>query len=161
MRRRAIAALAAAMLLATTACNSGSAVAPADVDPTTIAYAAPLGVDFASMTKSATGLWEKDVATGTGPAAADGDIVTVKYRGYLPDGTDFSTLDASRDAASYTLGSRALIRGFSEGVVGMKAGGKRRLVIRPSLGYGINAIGIIPASSVLVFDVELISIGAP
>ncbi len=102
----------------------------------------------------------EDVASGAGDPAKKGDTVTVHYTGVLPDGTMF---DSSRDRGtpfSFTIGAGQVIQGWERGIAGMKAGGRRLLVIPPSLGYGGTANGKIPANSTLIFDVELISIGA-
>ena len=101
-----------------------------------------------------------DVTAGSGTAAAKGDTITVHYVGTLTDGTIF---DASRNHGdqgfSFTLGAGQVIRGWDEGLVGMKEGGVRKLVIPAALAYGDRAIGnVIPANSALLFEVELISV---
>lgn len=101
-----------------------------------------------------------DETVGTGAIAEAGDTVTVNYVGSLTDGTVF---DASANHGSsgftFTLGSGQVIKGWDEGIVGMKVGGKRKLVIPPSLAYGDQAVGsAIPANSTLVFEVELLKV---
>ncbi len=103
-----------------------------------------------------------DESVGIGAAAAAGDSVTVNYVGSLTNGTVF---DASANHAetvngfTFILGAGEVIRGWDEGIVGMKVGGKRKLVIPASLAYGDQAIGnIIPAGSTLVFEVELLKV---
>ncbi|MEP6690058.1 MAG: FKBP-type peptidyl-prolyl cis-trans isomerase [Gemmatimonadaceae bacterium] len=145
----------AAVVAAIAACG-GSTGPAADVDPRTITYAASLGVDFSTMTKTADGLWYKDNVAGTGPTAAAGSRVTVRYDGHLPNGVDF--VDPGPYVFSFTLGDGMVITGFDEGVRGMKVGGKRRLILPPSLAYGSAGSGPIPPNSVIVFDVEIVSI---
>lgn len=100
----------------------------------------------------------EDIKVGDGEEALIGKKVTVNYIGSLPDGTKF---DSSYDRGipfSFNLGSGQVIRGWDEGLVGMRVGGKRRLIIPPSLGYGNQAVGSIPPNSTLIFEVELLSV---
>jgi FKBP-type peptidyl-prolyl cis-trans isomerase FkpA len=110
-------------------------------------------------TRTPTGLEYSDEAVGSGKEARVGDTVSVHYTGWLTDGKKF---DSSRDRNQpfeFTLGQGRVIRGWEEGVQGMREGGRRRLVIPPDLGYGVRAVGgVIPANSTLVFDVELLGI---
>lgn len=100
----------------------------------------------------------KDVTVGTGSVAASGDKVTAHYVGTLSDGRVF---DSSRDRGvpiSFTLGTGQVIRGWDEGIAGMREGGKRVLTISPEYGYGSHAVGTIPANSTLIFEVELVKV---
>ena len=100
-----------------------------------------------------------DLAVGTGATAVIGDTVTVHYVGTLTNGTKFdSSYDRGAPLPPFRLGAGAVIPGFEQGIVGMRIGGKRRLTIPPSLGYGNQAAGSIPANSTLVFEVDLIAI---
>lgn len=113
--------------------------------------------------EQATQLQVTDDVVGTGAVAQAGDTVTVNYVGSLTNGTVF---DASADHGSqgftFTLGAGQVIKGWDEGIVGMKVGGKRTLVIPASLAYGDRAVGnVIPANSTLVFQVELMKVQAP
>jgi FKBP-type peptidyl-prolyl cis-trans isomerase len=123
------------------------------------AMAAELGIDPASLTRTASGLQYQDVATGTGVEATPGKVAVVHYTGWLTDGTKF---DSSRDAGepfSFPLGEGRVIAGWDEGVAGMKVGGRRKLVIPPDLGYGAEGSPpVIPPASTLVFDVELLEV---
>ena len=90
--------------------------------------------------------------------AVGGDLVTVHYVGTLTNGAKFdSSYDINRPY-TFRLGAGAVIAGWDQGVVGMKVGGKRRLTIPPSLGYGSQPQGPIPANSTLIFEIELLSI---
>nr|WP_245595853.1 FKBP-type peptidyl-prolyl cis-trans isomerase [Gloeobacter kilaueensis] len=104
------------------------------------------------------GLKYLDEVVGTGATPKTGQKVTVHYTGTLEDGRKF---DSSRDRGqpfSFVLGVGQVIKGWDEGVATMKVGGKRKLVIPPSLGYGARGIGPIPPNSTLLFDVELLGV---
>ena len=111
------------------------------------------------MTTTASGLKYEDVTEGTGAAAKAGDKVQVHYTGWLTDGTKF---DSSKDRGkpfSFKLGAGQVIKGWDEGVAGMKPGGKRKLVIPAALGYGQKgAAGVIPPGAELTFEVELLKV---
>lgn len=114
---------------------------------------------------SITTLQITDVVTGTGTAATSGRPVSVHYTGWLYSSTATDNkgtkFDSSVDRGtpfSFTLGAGQVIAGWDQGVVGMKVGGTRRLVIPPSLGYGANGAGTIPGNATLVFDVQLLAV---
>ncbi len=112
-----------------------------------------------TSTSDAAQVQSKDVVVGTGDVAQIGKVVTVNYTGVFADGTKFdSSLDAGRTPFSFTLGAGQVIKGWDLGVVGMKVGGKRILVIPPQLGYGSETYGPIPGNSTLIFEVELLSV---
>jgi len=105
------------------------------------------------------GLKYVDLVVGTGREATSGNLATVHYTGWLTNGTKFDSSVDRRDPFSFPIGSGKVIRGWDEGVAGMKVGGKRKLTIPPQLGYGARgAGGVIPPNATLVFDVELLDV---
>ena len=106
------------------------------------------------------GLKYQDLKEGTGDAAKKGDTVEVHYTGWLKDGTKFdSSKNPGRDPFEFELGAGKVIKGWDEGVAGMKVGGKRKLIIPPDLGYGKRGAGrVIPPDAELTFEVELLKI---
>jgi FKBP-type peptidyl-prolyl cis-trans isomerase len=111
-------------------------------------------------TTTASGLQYWDIVVGTGDTAIPGKPVSVHYTGWLTNGVKFdSSLDRGKPFV-FPLGEGQVIKGWEEGVAGMKAGGKRQLRIPPSLGYGDSgAGGVIPPKATLIFDVELLGVG--
>ena len=105
-----------------------------------------------------------DVKVGTGTEATNGRSFTVHYTGWLYNETAAnhhgSQFDSSRDKQPYTftLGAGQVIKGWDQGVLGMKVGGQRTLIIPPSLGYGASGYLSIPGNATLVFDVELLNV---
>lgn len=99
------------------------------------------------------------VKAGTGDGAKDGDTLVVHYTGTLADGKRFDSSRDRNEPFDVTLGQRRVIAGWEQGLQGMKAGKRRRLVIPPELGYGARgAGGVIPPNATLVFEVELLEI---
>ncbi|KAI0344744.1 hypothetical protein BDW22DRAFT_1354893 [Trametopsis cervina] len=103
------------------------------------------------------GVKVKDTAPGTGPEAKKGDTVHMRYTGKLDDGTVFDS-NTKGKPFTFTLGDGDVIKGWDVGIVGMKAGGERVLVIPPNMGYGKRKQSGIPPSSTLTFDVKLVKI---
>ena len=107
---------------------------------------------------------QTDLRVGTGAEAATGQVIQVNYTGWLYDASKTDHKGAQFDSSigktafSFTLGSGQVIKGWDSGVVGMKVGGLRRLVIPPSLGYGAVRTSGIPPNATLLFDIELLSI---
>ena len=104
------------------------------------------------------GLVVQDIVVGTGATAVAGDLLTVHYVGTLTSGTKFDSSYDRNQPYTFRLGAGAVIAGWDQGVAGMRVGGKRRLTIPPSLGYGNQQNGHIPPNSTLVFEIELLSI---
>ncbi len=111
------------------------------------------------VTRTASGLELHEIERGFGEVARAGKTVSVHYTGYLEDGTKFdSSLDRG-EPFTFALGAGKVIRGWDEGLVGMKVGGRRKLVIPPELAYGSRGAGkLIPPDATLVFDVELMEV---
>jgi len=111
-------------------------------------------------------LQKNDVKQGTGPEAVQGKAVIVHYTGWLYDpgkpdgkGTQFDSSLDRKVPFGFILGAGKVIRGWDEGVAGMKVGGKRTLIIPPDMGYGARgAGGVIPPNATLIFDVELLEV---
>ncbi len=100
-----------------------------------------------------------DVRVGTGAEANTGRAATVTYSGYLYSATAAENKGTRFDAGTFTFTvGTGVIAGFSQGVIGMRVGGIRRVIIPPSLGYGAQANGAIPGNSTLVFDIELLAV---
>jgi len=145
------AAGAVAMGLVLAGCSSGATEAPvaaAKAEPTTVNYASGLRV--------------ADTRTGTGPFPKRGQTCVMHYTGWLyQNGQKGAKFDSSVDRGKpfeFPLGAGAVIKGWDEGVAGMKVGGKRTLIIPPDLGYGGNPRTGIPAYSTLIFEVELLAV---
>mgnify|MGYP001397149193 CR=1 FL=1 len=101
----------------------------------------------------------EDLKVGEGTAVAQYNIVTVNYTGWLTDGTKFdSSLNPGRTPFRFTVGGGQVIKGWDEGLIGMKVGGKRKLTIPPNMGYGSQDMGVIPSNSTLVFEIDLLII---
>jgi FKBP-type peptidyl-prolyl cis-trans isomerase len=131
---------------------------PSDIDPADQTFAPELGIDFSMMTRTSSGLYYQDVTVGTGATAQSGQTVRVLYTGWLRNGTRFDFADDPNDPLEFQLGVGDVIRGWDEGIAGMRVGGTRKLVIPPSLAYGSASNGPIPGNSTLVFQVQLIGI---
>ncbi len=117
-----------------------------------------LNVDLSAMTKTASGLYLQDLQVGTGDEAVAGATVSVHYEGWLPDGTKFDSSRDRNEAFEFLLAAGRVIQGWDEGVVGMRVGGIRKLVIPPALAYGPAGAPTIPGNATLVFDIELLSV---
>ena len=154
---RGVAPVLAALALG--GCAGGPAYGPANPapwDPESVVFAPELRVDLSAMEARPSGLYIEDLAPGDGAEARRGTDVTLHYVGYLADGT---VVDRSEegDPVRFRLGRDPVIRGWTEGVAGMRVGGVRRLVIRPTLAYGRRGQGPIPANATLVFDLRLLA----
>ena len=110
------------------------------------------------MTKTASGLHYRDLVVGEGPAVEAGQAVSVRYAGALPDGTQFDATGPGDRPYTFHPGRGEVIAGWDEGVVGMRVGGRRQLILPPQLGYGARGSGPIPPNAILVFTVEVVGV---
>ena len=158
MRRIALHALRSALCALVLACTTEggekAAAKPMNPDPTQNTYAPALGVALPAFYKTQRGTYYQDVTPGTGIASIPGRKAKVRYTGWLPDGTKFDSGEFE-----FTPGAGEVIQGWDDGVVGMKVGGKRKLVIPGGLAYGAaGSPPTIPPNAVLVFEVELLHV---
>jgi FKBP-type peptidyl-prolyl cis-trans isomerase FkpA len=122
-------------------------------------------VDTPSAPTQYTAFSQTDLRVGTGVVAADRDLLTVVYTGWLYDETVSDgkgpVFDASRPGSplQFVLGQGDVIQGWDQGLVGIRVGGVRRLVIPPSLAYGGTREGILPPNATLIFEIELVQVG--
>lgn len=128
--------------------------APPDI--ATARFADTLEVDISASTRTETGLYWRDLRVGDGPEVTAGQTIEVYYDGRLPDGSQFDGTEPG-DPFSFPVGMGLVIAGWDQGIVGMRVGGKRQLIIPPSLGYGPSGSGPIPPNGVMVFSVEVLS----
>ena len=136
---------------------------PAEVvlqDPADISYASSLGVDLSAMELQPSGLYIRDLQAGEGDPTVAGDVMVVHYSGWVNDGTLFdSSRNPGRDPFRVTVGAGSVIAGWEEGLLGMRVGGVRQLVIPPQLAYEAQSPSpLIPAGSVLIFEIELLEV---
>jgi peptidylprolyl isomerase len=103
----------------------------------------------------------EDVVIGTGVTVESGDTLTVHYVGTLSNGRVFDSSLDRNTSYSFTLGVGSVIRGWDEGLLGMRVGGRRRLVITPEYAYGEQSVGTIPANAILLFEIELLDAQKP
>lgn len=153
---------------ATVACGAQGDSAPQTVEqaevinnsPASIAearFAESLEINLADFQSNESGLYWRDVVVGEGAVVEAGQVVSANYTGWLPDGTEF---DSSRGRApiSFPVGAGRVITGWDTGLLGMRVGGTRQLIIPAQLGYGAAANGPIPANATLIFTVEVVSV---
>ena len=158
MRRESWVLLGSILLSA--GCAGGSGNEAPEEGGVAAEYAPELGVDLSEMERQPSGLYVQDLGPGQGEVVESGDVVRIHYTGWLPSGEKF---DSSRDRGQplvIPIGVGRVIEGWDEGVVGMRVGERRRLVIPPSLAYGDEGAGngVIPPGATLVFDVEVLGV---
>lgn len=146
-------ALLLTAMLVTGACTSSKA-GPMTIDSTT--FDPSLHVDLKASTRTASGLYYRDIVVGNGAQATPGQQVLVRYTGTLANGQQFDAT-GGKPPYSFVLGAGRVIAGWDEGVAGMRVGGTRQLIIPAALGYGANGNGPIPPDAVLVFTVQLVA----
>ena len=145
--------LLSCLTFALVACN-------ADADSGTIEsanFAPSLGVDLSAMNRLPSGMYLRDLVAGGGAVVAVGQTLGMHYTGWLVNGTQFDANTAGQSPLTFQLGASQVIAGWDLGIVGMRVGGRRQLVIPPSLGYGAGGSGPIPGNAILVFQVEVVS----
>lgn len=140
--------------------GSADQTASLNTDNGTVAGTSTQTTSTTMPTENVTELQVTDEVVGTGATAAAGDSITVNYVGSLTNGTVFdASANHGTTGFTFSLGTGQVIKGWDQGIVGMKEGGKRVLVIPASLAYGEQAVGdVIPANSTLVFEVELLKV---
>ncbi|MDC0717844.1 FKBP-type peptidyl-prolyl cis-trans isomerase [Nannocystis bainbridge] len=135
---------------------------PLPLEPSAdIKYDAPFDGKPLSSNKTESGLTVEEFVLGDGAEAVKGGEVEVHYTGYLTDGVIFDTSKKRNRAFTFPLGEGRVIKGWDEGVAGMKVGGKRRLIVPAALGYGDRRAGKIPPGATLVFTIELLAFTPP
>ena len=118
-------------------------------------FAPALNVNLAASTKTSSGLYYRDITVGTGKTAASGDSVFVRYSGAFNNGQVFDDRTPVEPSFDFKLGTGYVIPGWDEGIVGMKVGGVRQLIVPPTLAYGSSGFLSIPPNAVLVFNIVL------
>ncbi len=127
--------------------------------PAALAAAAPWSQTKGKPIRTSSGPSYYELKKGSGAVAKAGDSVKVNYTGWLPNGTKFDS-SAGQDPIEFKLGAGHVIKGWDQGIAGMRVGGKRQLHIPAALGYGERGFGrTIPPNSELIFDVELVDAG--
>jgi FKBP-type peptidyl-prolyl cis-trans isomerase FkpA len=140
---------------AATACGVDDADVPSN--PATETFAPVTGVTIANMRTTTNGLYIQDLTVGTGTEAISGRVLNVLYTGWLTTGQVFDS-NTTPPGIQFQLGRGAVITGWDLGLVGMRPGGKRKLVIASPLAYGSDGQGTIGRNQTLVFDVTLLSV---
>jgi len=137
--------LVVCLLATTTACDFGSKSGPTAPDQSNVAFSTT------------------DLTVGTGAEAANGTTATVQYGAWLysDSAPEHKGTALGQDQTSFIIGANQVIKGFDQGVAGMKVGGTRRIIIPPSLAYGASGYQQIPPNAALVFDVALMNVATP
>ncbi len=162
---RWIGRLVSPFLLLVLACGGDHPAADAKATPAAGAgapagatFAPSLGVDLTAMTKTPSGLYYRDLVAGDGKVVAADQFVAAKYTGWLTNGTQFDATGPNGSPYVFKIGTGQVIKGWDEGLLGMRVGGIRLLVVPPELGYGAAGSGdVIPPNAILVFRVEMVS----
>ena len=145
------------LILGVSATHAATAQQTTTSDPVRSATFAPnLHIALDSARRLESGAYILDLTTGTGSALSTEGPVTLQFSVWLPNGTQIQPLTPP---VAHTLGVGTLLEGVEQALVGMKIGGRRRIILPPSLGYGDKATGPVPANSVLVIDVTFVAQG--
>lgn len=160
-RRKVPTSIGAALaLIMAVGCAGGGAASSAPLppsDPALLFFAPELEVDLADFEKTSSGLYVQDIEPGQGPVARRTSRVWIRYVGWLADGTVFDG-NVGGEPYHLRLGGNEVIRGWNEGIVGMRRGAVRRLVVPPDLAYGSRGRGDVPPGATLVFYLELVDV---
>lgn len=143
------------LLFITTACAAGGSSSA--IAPESISFAPSLQVDLSAMERTSTGVYFRDLSVGQGPAARRGQQVGVHFAGFLPDGTPIDAVAPPSAPVEFVVGEGRVIRGWESGIVGMRVGGQRQLVIPAAQAYGGRRVGQVPPNATLVFVIKLAS----
>jgi FKBP-type peptidyl-prolyl cis-trans isomerase FkpA len=172
VRTRARVAIASLVALGAFSACSLATTEPTPTDPANVTFDVATGVNLGTMTKVSAQLYTKDSVVGTGRTVVQGDSIEAYYNGRLTGGFSFDSRARPATVAGFRLDTNTVVNGvfrpgviggWIQGISGMKVGGIRKLVIGPTLAYGLNTVRdgvgnlIIPANSVLVFDVEVVN----
>lgn len=145
------------LLLLGAACGSETTEPEVQVIETAT-FAPSLGIDLATFTKNANGLYFKELVVGTGTLSENGNLVGVRYKGQLIDGSVFDENPVPKAVLTFRIGAGTVVPGFEQGARGMRVGGKRMVIIPPVLGYGSRGSGSVPANAIMIFTIDLVSV---
>jgi hypothetical protein len=159
-RRAAVIAGIAVVAIVSACKNPAGTPEGVTTNPLAATYDSSLGIHIADYQVTTNGAYTLDSIIGGGAVVNTGKLVKLRYTGFLTNGVIFdkNTNVATDSILSFTIGSGSVIQGFDEGLIGMRQGGKRMIIIPPTLGYGSTAHAGIPANSILVFSISLTSV---
>jgi peptidylprolyl isomerase len=146
------------LAVAAAACATAGPPLPPPRPVESIDFAPSLNVDLSKMTKTASGLYYRDLETGTGMQVNGKMRVWVHYTGWLTNGVKFDSNASSEPPLEVDVARGRAIKGWDEGLQGVRAGGRRQLVLPATLGYGSSQSGLIPPDAVLVFDITVVRV---
>jgi FKBP-type peptidyl-prolyl cis-trans isomerase len=147
--------LAGAALLVAGCASSGT---PRPAPTLDLVLAPSLNVEIDSMQRQPSGLWIRDYTIGDGPPITAGDRVGVRYTVHLTNGTRVDGTNPDSGNYVFTFGRGQVIKGWDDGMIGMRVGGRRELIIPPAMGYGFRSRGLIPSNSTLVVGIHLVEL---
>lgn len=155
MTRFLRAAAVASVFAVIAGCSSLDISVPNAVPIEQTTFASSLGVNLSRSTKTANGVYYRDITVGTGALVVNGQTLTVRYTGWLSDGSQFDSNTTT--GFQFLLGASRVIAGWDEGLQGARVGTTRQLIIPASLAYGPSGYGPIPGNAVIVFNVEVVA----